>query len=102
MRPIAFVFPVKPEHTATSDAHLYEWKVRLDNGEQERCVIGIPRKVADLAWNEASFCDPNVVEAVMTHGMSVVQDKVLKHDDPPLKWVVHAEGIFEDGTPPPE
>ena len=39
-------------------------------------------------------------EAVRTDGRSVIAEKILKRDDPPSDWVVYAEGIFEDGTPP--
>ena len=99
MRPITFVVPVKPVHTSTSDAHLYAWNVHLDNGERERCVVRIPRKVADLAWNEPSACGTPVVEAVMTHGKSVVENMVLRQDDPPLNWVVHADAVLTDLSP---
>jgi hypothetical protein len=102
MRPLTFVPPVKPTQTSTSDAYSYEWKVRLDNGEKARCVVRIPRRVADLAWNEPGFCGTAVVEAVKTHGMSVVERMVLRHDDPPLSWVVEATDVHADSARPRE
>jgi len=102
MRPIVFVFPIRPEHTSRSDSHVYAWKVRLDNGKKERCVVRIPRNVADLAWDEPGLCGPDVVDAVKTHGMSVVEDMVLRHDDPPMNWVVDATDVHADSGWPPE
>ena len=76
--------------------------MRLDDGAKERCVVRIPRKVANSAWNEPGLCAPGVVEAVMTQGRSVVEKRVWRNDDPPLHWVVHVDVIVEDDAPPEE
>jgi len=101
VRPISFAVPVKPQHVVRADAHLYAWKVRLDDGALERFVVRIPRPVADLAWNEPHLCGPGVVDAVKTQGRSVVEKMVLRKDDPPLRWVVHADAVLEDLSPEP-
>ncbi len=42
------------------------------------------------------------MDAVKTHGMSVVEDMVLRHDDPPMNWVVDATDVHADSGRPPE
>ncbi len=99
MRPISLAVQSGPAHTATSDAHFYEWQVMLADGGTEPCVVRIPRTVRDRAHNEPDTCGPGVVKAVKTEGRSVVEQKVLKQDDPPLNWVVYELDILEDITP---
>ena len=100
MRPISLAVQSGPAHTETPDAHSYEWQVVVADGETEPCIVRIPRSVRGRAHNEPDTCGPGVVKAVTTEGRSVVEQKILKQDDPPLKWVVHVEDILPDLTPP--
>jgi len=100
MRPISFAHPVRSEHIQRSGDHLYVWDVVCSDGQTAQCTIRIPRSVRDRAYHEPGTCGPGVVKAVRTDGRSVIEEKILKRDDPPSEWVVYAEGIFEDGAPP--
>lgn len=100
MRPISLAVQSGPAHTETPEEHFYEWQVVVANGGTEACVVRIPRTVRDRAHSEPDTCGPGVVKAVKTEGRSVVEQKILKQDDPPLKWVVHVDDIFKDVTSP--
>jgi len=65
-------------------------------------VVRIPNAVAQLTWTNPRDCGLVVVEAVRTEGRSVVEDMVLRQDDPPLNWVVRRDDIREDSSAPPE
>ena len=102
MRPVSLAVQSGPAHTATPEDHFYEWQVITDSGGTEACVVRIPRTVRDRAHNEPDTCGPGVVKAVKTEGRSVVEEKILKHDDPPMNWVVLPLDILPDSSPPPD
>jgi hypothetical protein len=100
MRPISFKFPIDPEKLTPPEEDFYLWRYTLVCSDETKVVseIRIYKTAVDLAQNDPDHCEPDVAKAVATNGRSVIQDNVLKRDDPPLRWVVHVNVILEDIT----
>jgi hypothetical protein len=100
MRPISFTFLPEPEKITPPEEGFYLWRYTLicDDGTKVLSEIRIYKTAVDLAQNDPDHCEPDVAKAVETNGRSVIQDNVLKRDDPPLRWVVHVNVILADIT----
>jgi hypothetical protein len=102
MRPAHVAFPAKLEDIAPPGEkyHCYRWRLALADGTETFSTIRIYNSAVELAQTEPADCDPEVATAVATNGRSVIEQSVLKRDDPPLNWVVHVNVILPDITPP--
>ena len=101
MRPVSFAYPSEPEKMALPGASFILWRYTLvcDDATEVPAEVGIYRTAIGLAQTDPGRCRLDVAEAVDTDGRSVIEHNVLMKHDPPMRWMVHRDGIIEYSPP---